>query len=107
MGNKNSLPDYEELENFHEELETQDPCALDILRDKFESIVSLSTLTPHITEQKIFNLIVFAKTYGLIIPVKKIPYTEFMKLKDSEKIEFNRFNLEIISNWIGGCWIES
>ena len=107
MGNKNSLPNYEEIEDFYEEPETQDPCALDILRDKFESIVSLSTHTPSVIEAKIFNLIVSAKTYGLIIPVKKIPYTEFMKLKEQEKIELNRFNLEIISDWIGGLWIES
>lgn len=112
MGNKSSLPNYEEIENFHEEmtnqrLETQDHCALDILRDKFESIVISSPLLPCVTEEKIFNLIVAAKTYGLLIPVKKIPYTEFTKLKEHEKIEFNRFNLEIISDWIGGLWIES
>lgn len=105
MGNKSSLPKYEEMIN--QRLEIQDPCALDILRDKFESIVISSPLLPCVTEEKIFNLIVAAKTYGLIIPVKKILYTEFAKLKDPEKIEFNRFNLEIISDWIGGHWIET
>jgi hypothetical protein len=111
MGNSKSLPKYEELEDLYQEEEEEEEVVIDLLRKYiFDNILLVSmhnTDYNNIIENKINNLIILAKTYGLIIPVKKKNFTEFIQLTEVQKTEHNRTNLEIISSWVGRHWIDS
>lgn len=105
MGNKSSLPKYEEIPNDEIFYEEQDPCALEKLNKMFDDIINTPIVALETIEGKIFNLIVTAKTFSLIIPSKILPYTDYTKLTNSEKIEYVRFNLELIAAWLGKNFI--
>ena len=98
MGNKFSSPPgyYEEL---GEDIETL--CAMELLQRKFTEIIETSIAYPSMTEKKIFNLIVTAKSYGIILPVKILPHTEYLNLEDAEKINYNRAALHKIAEFLG------